>query len=111
MIPLLKGLKIGNVTSELVETQELTFGPSRQLRRFRVSRSVVKDTWKLPDDTETEEIDGQDGYVFHRQLQIPKSLRHCVQSVDTMGIKVGHALNFNVQLHNPDAHVSEVRII
>lgn len=112
LIPLLKGLKIGNITVELVEIQEMAIGPPKQLKRSsKKSRVVAKETWNLPDEDETEEVDGQEGYFLQRSVTIPKSLRQCVQTVETMGIKIRHNLNFNIQLHNPDSHVSEVRIV
>lgn len=112
LIPLLKGLKIGKITVELVETQEMVIGPPKQPKRSsKKSRVVAKETWNLPDDAEAEEIDGQEGYFLQRFITIPKSLRQCVQTVETMGIKIRHSLNFNIQLHNPDSHISEVRIV
>lgn len=112
LIPLLKGLKIGNIAVELTELQEMVMGgPKQPKRSSKKSRVVAKETWALPDDVETEEVDGQEGYFLHRSITIPKSLRDCVQTVETMGIKIRHSLDFNIQLHNPDSHVSEVRIV
>lgn len=110
IIPLLKALEIGHVTTELVETQEMTVHNPKHPRQSKTARVIVKDKWKLPNDIETEEVDGQDAYVFQRQLNIPKNLRHCVQSIEIPGIKIRHTLNFNVQLLNPDGHISEVTI-
>lgn len=112
LIPLLKGLKIGKIAVELTETQEMAMGPSNGPRRIsRKSRVVATETWTLPDGVEAEEIDGQEGYFLQKFIMIPKSLRQCVQTVDTMGIKIKHNLNFKIQLLNPDSHISEVRIV
>lgn len=109
LIPLLKGLKIGKITTELNERQEMTIKGPRSPRRCReTTRLIAKDEYRLPDDVEAENIGGQEGYVFSRALAIPQSLRKCLQSVDALGIKIRHSLNFNVQMHNPDGHVSEV---
>lgn len=109
LIPLLKGLTIGNIAVELTEIQELVIAGAKQPKRAsKRARVVVKETWNLPDDVQTEEVDGQEGYFLQRYIMMPKSLRQCVQTVETMGIKIRHTLNFNIQLHNPDSHVSEL---
>ena len=109
LIPLLKGLKIGKITTELNERQEMTIkGPRIPKKRREITRLIAKDEHRLPDDVEAEDIGGEEGYTFSRTLSIPQSLRKCLQSVDALGIKIRHNLNFNVQMHNPDGHVSEV---
>ena len=55
-----------------------------------------------------EEV-GQDGYVMKETLPLPKSLKKCVQDCETNGIKVRHRVKFNIALHNPDGHTSELR--
>ena len=109
LIPLLKGLKFGKVVTELNEKQELNIrGPRAPIRSRQITRSIVKDEYRLPDDAESQDIEGQEGYTFSRAIRIPQSLRKCLQTVDALGIKVRHNLNFNVQMHNPDGHISEV---
>lgn len=109
LIPLLKGLKIGKITTELNERQEMTIKGPRTSRKCReITRLIAKDEHRLPENIEAENIGGQEGYVFSRTLAIPQSLKKCLQSVDALGIKIRHNLNFNVQMHNPDGHVSEV---
>lgn len=110
LIPLLKGLKIGRIRTQLNETQEMTIEDPKQPRRRKITRTVVQDVYTLPENAETAEIAGREGYLFSRPLVIPKNLRQCVQTVDTMGIRTKHTLGFNVQLHNPDGHVSEVSV-
>lgn len=100
---------MGKITTELNERQEMTIKGARTPKKRReITRLIAKDEYRLPDDAEAENIGGQDGYVFSRTLSIPQSLKKCLQSVDALGIKVRHSLNFNVQMHNPDGHVSEV---
>ena len=50
-----------------------------------------------------------EGYRFSRYLELPKTLKSCLQDAEIHGIKVRHKLKFNVALHNPDGHVSESR--
>lgn len=110
-MPLLKGLKIGEICTELIETQEFRLDNIKHPRCRTTLRTVAREKWHLPDDAQTEEVDGQDAYILHKLLPIPKSLRHCLQTVDTQGFKIRHILSFNIQLHNPDAHISEVIFI
>jgi len=53
---------------------------------------------------------GQDGYTLHERMPLPKRLSKCLQDVDVHGIKIRHKVKFNIALHNPDGHVSEVRL-
>ena len=111
LIPLLKGLKFGKITTELNERQEMTIrGPRTPKKRREITRLIVKDEYCLAENVEAEDIGGQEGYVFSRLLSLPQSLRKCLQSVDALGIKIRHNLQFNVQMHNPDGHVSEVSV-
>lgn len=80
----------------------------RQARKTKVTRNVAEDIFDFPQDQETVLVDGQDSWVFTRQITLPKSLRDCLQTVDALGIKTKHNLIFNVKLINPDEHVSEV---
>ena len=109
LIPLLKGLTIGKITTELNERQEMIIkGPRTPKKSRQTTRIIVKDEHHLPNDVKAEDINGQEGFVFSRTLALPQSLKKCLQSVDALGIRIRHNLNFNVQMHNPDGHVSEV---
>lgn len=106
---LLKGLKIGEVNTSLVETQDIWIDPKYpERKKGTFSRPVAEDKFDFPQDQETELVDGHDAWVFSRRLTLPKSLRQCLQTVDTMGIQTKHSLNFHVNLINPDEHVSKV---
>lgn len=111
MIPLLKGLKLGKIEIKILQNTEVTVeskefsGNSRTKKEEAEVASAVDD---MDEDAETEDIDGQDGYRFSRWVQIPRSLRQCLQSVDEKNILIKHYLKFIVQLLNPDGHVSEV---
>ena len=87
------------MTTEYVEQT-----PKNHVRK----RVVSRDIWDLPEGSEAEDLEGREGYKFMRPLPIPKNLRHCVQTVESKGIKVRHRLKFVIQLINPDEHISEV---
>lgn len=109
LVPLLKGLRFGKVTTELNEKQEVKLRTrNAPVKNLNAHRPIVKDEYRLPDDAESMDIEGQDGFTFSRALLIPQSLRDCLQTVDALGIKVRHSLKFNIQMHNPDGHISEV---
>ena len=108
-MPLLKGLKIGKITTELLQRQNLTIHSSRNTTRSHSNTQAVHtDEYSIPDDAETEDIEGQEGYVFSRSIPVPQSLKQCVQTFNSPDIKIRHHLAFNVQLLNPDGHVSEL---
>ncbi|KAL8908560.1 MAG: hypothetical protein Q9171_005395 [Xanthocarpia ochracea] len=107
--PLLKGLKIGEVHTSLVETQCIWIDPKNQERKKgTITRLVAEDNFDFPQDQQTELIDGHDAWLFSRRLALPKSLRQCLQNVNTMGIRTRHNLNLVVKLINPDEHVSQL---
>ena len=109
LIPHLKGLKIGKITTELLQRQNLTIRTTRSFTRTHTqSHRIYTDEYQLPESAETEDIHGQEGYVFSRPIPIPQTLRKCVQSFDGLDIRIRHHLSFNVQMHNPDGHVSEL---
>lgn len=112
LIPLLKGLRIGEIVSQLVECHDLTLNPEDpgDVRNiYKTSRTIITDDYGLDEENQLEIIDeAAEGYQFSRDLKLPKTLTYCLQDVDTKGIKVKHKLRFRVQLHNPDGHVSEV---
>lgn len=112
LIPLLKGLGIGQIISQLVETHDLTLNPEDpdSIRNtYKTTRTIINDEHKLDEDNHLEIIDeAAEGYQFSRVLDLPKTLTRCLQDTDTRGIKIRHKLKFRVQLLNPDGHISEV---
>ncbi|RJE19350.1 hypothetical protein PHISCL_08322 [Aspergillus sclerotialis] len=113
LIPLLKGLRIGKINSQLVESHDLTLNPEdpEPLRScYKITRTIINDERELPNDGEPEIIDETaEGHQFTHYLDMPKTLTKCLQDTDTRGIKVRHKLKFQVQLLNPDGHISELR--
>ncbi|CAL5868692.1 uncharacterized protein PFLUO_LOCUS2919 [Penicillium psychrofluorescens] len=112
LIPLLKGLRIGQITSQLIESQDLTLNPEdpESIRNtYKITRTILTDEVEL-DENNIEIIDeAAEGHQLVRYLDMPHTLTRCLQDTDTKGIKIRHKLKFRIQLHNPDGHVSELR--
>ncbi|KAF9888092.1 hypothetical protein FE257_009357 [Aspergillus nanangensis] len=113
LIPLLKGLRIGQIVSQLIESHDLTLNPEDHdsiRNTYKNTRTILSDEYELDPDGGLEIIDeAAEGYQFSRFLDLPKTLTRCLQDTDTRGIKIRHKLKFRVQLLNPDSHVSELR--
>jgi arrestin-related trafficking adapter 4/5/7 len=113
LAPLLKGLKIGTVTSQLIESHDFTLN-SKDLdplqNNYKTTRLVTFDMYTLSEEDRAGILNNEevDGYQFSRTLDLPKTLRKCMQDTDTEGVKIKHKLKFRLQLHNPDGHTSEV---
>lgn len=112
LIPLLKGLRIGQIVSQLIESHDLTLNPEDpdSIRNtYKSTRTILTDEHELDPDGSLEIIDeAAEGYQFTRHLELPKTLTRCLQDTDTRGIKIRHKMKFRVQLLNPDGHISEV---
>jgi hypothetical protein len=112
---LLKGLRIGTIKCILIETQELSLSGTGSYteRSWRHSRDVDAWSFELNDEEHYHDLlddSGQDGYTLSEKMPLPKRLSKCLQDVNVNGIKVRHKVKFNIALHNPDGHVSEVSI-
>ncbi|KAL8647696.1 MAG: hypothetical protein Q9226_006329 [Calogaya cf. arnoldii] len=106
---LLKGLKIGQVRTTIIEKQDIWMDPKYpERKKGTIERSVAQDKYDFPQDQETELVDGHDAWVFSRRITLPKSLRQCLQTVDTLGFRMKHNLRFLVALINPEGHISEL---
>jgi arrestin-related trafficking adapter 4/5/7 len=112
LVSLLKGLRIGLCTTEVLETHEFTIEQdgSTPERKRKDTRSIAMDQYAVDAESDPDILDEQaEGYQFSRYLELPKTLKLCVQDAEIHGIKIRHKLKFNVALHNPDGHVSELR--
>jgi len=105
---LLKGLKIGTIQCDLVELHDWTLKfPTFGYQYWKKSRDIG--LWKFKVNEEHyQDVSG--GWVLNETLLLPKSLKHCIQDVETPEIKIHHKIKFNITLQNPDEHISEVRI-
>ena len=104
LVPLLKGLKIGKVESRLHQKTETKLDVRQHLSEKRIS----SDVYDVSNNIETQDINGQDGYSFTREVPIPRNLQKCVQTVAERNLKIKHEVRFTISLHNPDEHISEV---
>ncbi|KAJ5959554.1 Immunoglobulin E-set [Penicillium vulpinum] len=112
LIPLLKGLRIGQITSQLIESHDLTLNPEDpdSIRNtYKITRTILTDEYELDEDNIEIIDETAEGYQCTRILDMPQTLTRCLQDTDTKGIKVRHKLKFRIQLHNPDGHISELR--
>lgn len=115
LIPLLKGLVIGNVSTQLKEEQEFVVDPEWNTGAInggssKDDRVIAYDNHKLDPEKDLQVLEeAAEGFQFSRYLELPKTLTKCMQDCNVKGIKIRHKIKFNVQLHNPDGHVSELR--
>ena len=110
---LLKGLRIGSIRCQLIEAQEFTLpgATANSERYYKHTRDIDSWVFELNDEEHYQDVlndEGQDGYRLTEKMPLPKKLSRCLQDVDIHGIKIRHKVKFNVALHNPDGHVSEV---
>ena len=117
LIPLLKGLRIGKIQTQLWEERKYTLpheftrtlDPTDPGEWNEPPRNVCEDSWELPGDMETVDVDGYEAFKFSRPFSLPRNMKQCTQSLDDHGlIKIEHHLKFIVALHNPAGHTSEV---
>lgn len=115
LIPLLKGLVIGTISTQLKEEHEYIVDPEWGVAALnggimKDDRIIAYDTYTLDHERDMQIIEeAAEGFQFSRYLELPKSLTKCMQDCNVKGIKVRHKIKFNVQLHNPDGHISELR--
>ena len=115
LIPLLKGLVIGQISTQVREEQEFVVDPEWGVHALgggqtKTDRTIVSDLYTIDPAKDEQIIDeAAEGFQFSRFIELPKSLHQCLQDCNVKGIKVRHKVKFNVQLHNPDGHISELR--
>lgn len=114
LVPLLKGLVMGKVTTQVKEEQEFIldpdFGAPSWNQVQKIDRVVASDDYIIDNEADAQVLDEEaEGFKFSRFIELPKTLKRCLQDCNVNGIKVRHKLKFNVQLHNPDGHISELR--
>ena len=108
--PLLKGLKIGTIKCNLVETHDWnvhSYGDNH----YKKTREIAAWSFEMNEEEHYHDMmneSGQDGWVLKESLPLPKSLKLCMQDVDTEKIKIKHKVKFIIALENPDGHISEV---
>ncbi|KAI5957571.1 creD [Candida theae] len=103
LVPLLKGLTLGEIKIQLVEFYSYVGNvpPMHQAERVIASKKIPK-----PDP----DAFNMDKWEIETFLRIPASLSKCCQDVDLQShVTVRHKLKFGIGLVNPDNHVSELR--
>ncbi|KAL9000734.1 MAG: hypothetical protein Q9169_000770 [Polycauliona sp. 2 TL-2023] len=79
--PMLKGLKIGEVITSLIETQDLWMDPKYpERKKGTVTRLIAEDRYNFPQDQETELVNAYDAWAvawFHptHGIQAPATIR------------------------------------
>jgi hypothetical protein len=64
----------------------------------------------VPDGVEDPDQFFDESHRFTMTLDLPKSLKHCRQSVDTEYIRLSHKLRIYVNLLNPEGHTSQLLV-
>ncbi|KAI1326789.1 arrestin [Xylariaceae sp. FL0255] len=111
--PLLKGLEMRTIMVKLIETQEFTIAtsglPTKMHKHDREITCWDNEVTREEHWRDNIEETGQEGWVVHQDLPLPKRLTRLIQDCTVEGIKIRHKLKLTVALHNPDGHVSELR--
>ncbi|ANB12374.1 Rod1p [Sugiyamaella lignohabitans] len=103
LVPMLKGLKLGNIKAQLVEFVTLATPSGSTSSSEKIRHELV-----IP--APEGGLEGQDSWEVNEMIQLPTSLSKCTQDcVVGQYIKVAHKIKFAVCLVNPDGHVSELR--
>ncbi|KAL3457673.1 hypothetical protein BJX64DRAFT_268432 [Aspergillus heterothallicus] len=112
-VPLLPGLKIAHIESQLTETRDLTLNEDDLVSgRNNSSTTTVlaSDRYEVDESTPRHTTKSRAGLQFSRSLQLPRCLGQCVQDTSSLGIEIKHKLKIHVRLQNPDGHLSELRL-
>lgn len=78
---------------------------------WKTETIVAQHTMELPQDCGDTDSDlALPNYRFKARFDLPKSLKQCRQSVERgEWIQIKHMILYEILLHNPDGHMSEVR--
>lgn len=105
LVPLLKGLKLGDIKIQLVEFYSCMGYMPPPYNDERIIASKV-----IPKPKEDDPNFQKDKWEIDNYMKTPDSLSKCTQDCDIQNfIKVRHKLKFIIGLINPDNHVSELR--
>ena len=111
LVPLLKGLRIGKIYTHILEERTIRIPYTADVycpqNWDEPAEIVCEDVYEIPEDTETQNCEGMEGYRFSRRLPLPRNLKLCRQSFDHHHITIEHQLRFILALHNPAGHTSE----
>ncbi|KAK6204318.1 Rod1 protein [Scheffersomyces amazonensis] len=105
LVPLLKGLRLGDIKIQLVEYYSFMgyLPPAYNGERIVTERKIKRPAENDPNFQ-------MDKWEVDTFLRVPPSLAKCTQDCDiSQNVKVRHKLKFVIGLINPDGHVSELR--
>lgn len=105
LVPLLKGLQLGEIRMSLVELSSYAgyIPPPVGLERIVCEKNI-------PPPREDDANFQMDRWEVTSFLRIPANLAKCTQDCDIQThLKVRHKLKFVIELRNPDGHTSELR--
>lgn len=105
LVPLLKGLQLGEIRVTLVELYSYVgYLPPPHTSERIVCEKVI------PAPREDDPNFQMDKWELTTMLRVPTSLSQCTQDCDILShLKVRHKLKFVIGLRNPDGHTSELR--
>ncbi|KAL2832661.1 hypothetical protein BJY01DRAFT_225833 [Aspergillus pseudoustus] len=112
-VPILPGLKVAHIESQLTETRDFTLNEDALISgRNNSSTTTVlaSDRYEVDESTPHYSTKSTDGLQFSRSMQLPHCLGQCVQDTSTLGIEIKHKLKIHVRMQNPDGHFSELRL-
>ncbi|KAE7996965.1 hypothetical protein FH972_001641 [Carpinus fangiana] len=116
--PLIEKLRIGKIRITLKEIRKVKtmpgpdYTPGEGWSGMWKTEIPIKDmSMEIPEGSEDEDQQlGLPMYKFKAHFELPKSLTECRQSVENNEwIKIKHCVYYEVLLHNPDGHLSELR--
>ncbi|XPS72976.1 hypothetical protein M3J09_005131 [Ascochyta lentis] len=118
LIPLRKGVEITTIKMELIESRQLFADYAGRRISHQTDIQVAVNEADMPANSahlvpsEIDEADAlfDESHRFSMSLDLPKSLKHCRQSVDTENIRLSHKLRLYVNLKNPEGHTSQLLV-
>lgn len=118
LIPLRKGVEISTIKMELIESRQLFADYAGRRISHQADTQVAVTEGDMPENSanlvpaDTDEADQlfDESHRFSMTLDLPKSLKHCRQSVDTENIRLTHKLRLYVNLKNPEGHTSQLLV-
>lgn len=119
LTPLLDKLKIGRIKISLKEIKKVKTLPGPEFHptagwvgMWKTETSVASTQMEIPEGSEDTDPELQlPNYKFKARFDLPKSLKQCRQSVEHgEWIQIKHMILYEILLHNPDGHMSEVSL-
>lgn len=118
LIPLRKGVEISTIKMELIESRQLFADYAGRRISHQTDIQVASTEGDLPENSArlvpngVEDADElfDESHRFSMKLDLPTSLKHCRQSVDTENIRLTHKLRLYVNLKNPEGHTSQLLV-